>query len=97
MTAGAYAGAGAAAAAAAIAQATKASGVIVQVEPDAFQVILDANPEPLVVHAMGGFFTKFHQYLVSYRGLAFYAKSERPIELPAECPVVEAGKIWIPG
>ncbi len=95
MSAGA-AGAGAAAAAA-IAQATKASGVIVRVEPPAFLAIVDQNPEPLAVHAHGGFFSRQHQYLTSYRGLAFYAKSTHELRLPAHCQVVEAQKIWIPG
>jgi hypothetical protein len=88
---------GAAAAAAAIAQATKASGVIVRIGPDDFLNILDQNDEPLVVHATGGFFSVKHQYLTSYRGLAFFAKSAATIPLPAHCQVVEAQKIWIPG
>jgi len=67
--------AGAAAAAAAIAQATKASGVIVRIGPDDFLNILDQNDEPLVVHAIGGFFSTSHQYLTSYRGLAFFTKN----------------------
>jgi hypothetical protein len=95
MSAGANAGA--AAAAAAIAQATKASGVIVRVNPDDFLRIVDENDEPLVVHATGGFFSVKHQYLTSYRGLAFFAKSDMAITLPEHCQVVEAQKIWIPG
>lgn len=96
MSAGA--GTGAAAAAAAIAQATKASGVIVRVEPDDFLAIIDWNSEPLAVHAVGAFFFKtHHQYLTSYRGLAFYTKSKMELVLPEHCQVVEAQKIWIPG
>jgi hypothetical protein len=89
--------AGAAAAAAAIAQATKASGVIVRIGPDDFLNILDKNDEPLVVHATGGFFSVKHQYLTSYRGLAFFTKSAAEIPLPEHCQLVEAQKIWIPG
>lgn len=89
--------AGGAAAAAAIAQATKASGVIVRVEPVDFLHIVNQNDEPLVVHATGGFFSIKHLYLTNYRGLAFFAKSDRPLSLPALCQVVEAQKIWIPG
>ncbi len=88
---------GAAAAAAAIAQATKASGVIVRIEPEDFLRIVDLNDEPLVVHATGGFFSVKHQYLTSYRGLAFFAKSAEAITLPEHCQIVEAQKIWIPG
>lgn len=85
------------AAAATIAEATKASGVIVRVEPADLLAILERNDEPLVVHAMGGFFSKNHRYLTSYRGLAFFCKQPEPLSLPEHCQVVEAKKIWIPG
>jgi hypothetical protein len=96
MSAGAAGGAGAAAAAA-IAQAIKASGAIVRVEPEDFAQILSRQKEPLVVHATGGFFSTNYQYLSSYKGLAFFCKSPMPLELPAGCEVVIAKKIWIPG
>ena len=35
--------------------------------------------------------------LCGYKGLAFYADSGNPIELPGTCEVVRAKKIWIPG
>jgi hypothetical protein len=95
MSAGASAGG--AAAAAAIAQATKASGVIVRVEPDDFLSILDRHDEPLVVQATGGIFSTRYLYLTSYRGLAFFTKSATPLALPRQCEVVAAKKIWIPG
>ena len=88
---------GAAAAAAAIAQATKASGVIVRVEPRDFLRILERQAGPLVVHATGGFFSTNNQYLTSYKGLAFFTKSDAPINLRPGTEVVEAKKIWIPG
>jgi hypothetical protein len=91
------AGAGAAAAAAAIAQATKASGVIVRVAPYDFAQIVEMNEEPLVVHAPGGFFSSKHSYLTSFRGLAFFTKSDAPLQFDAHCLLVEAQKIWIPG
>jgi hypothetical protein len=99
MSAGAAGGA--AAAAAAIAEATKASGVIVRIEPNDFEWIVRHNPEPLVVHApaRAGFlmlsFT--NAYLTSYRGLAFYTTSDVPLSFGADCQIVEAQKIWIPG
>ena len=94
MSAGASAGA--AAAAAAIAQATKASGVIVRIEPDDFLRIVAQNAEPLVIHSTGGFFTKQNLYLTSYRGFAFFTKCVENMPLPRHCQVVEALKIWIP-
>ena len=89
--------AGAAAAGAAIAQATKASGVIVRVEPSEFVRILERQDVPLVVHATGGFFSTNSQYLTSYKGLAFFTKSQTPISLPRGTELVQADKIWIPG
>jgi hypothetical protein len=91
------AGAGAAAAAAAIAQAIKASGVIVQVAAEDFLLIVGRQQGPLVVHAVGGFFSTNYQYLTSYKGLAFFTKSPEPLALPSGCEVVQAKKIWIPG
>ncbi len=95
MSAGASAGA--AGAAAAIAQATKASGVIVRIKPDDFVQILNRHNEPLVVEATGGFFRTMYLYLTSYRGLAFFTKSDVRLSLPDHCEVVLANKIWIPG
>ena len=91
------AGAGAAAAAAAIAQATKASGVLVTVDPEEFSKILARVKDPVVVTAQGGLFSTNYQYLVSYKGLAFFTKSPTSIALPAGCEVVTARTINIPG
>ena len=95
MSAGGAAGASGAAAAA-IAQATKASGVIVRVETPDFLQILGRQERPLVVHATGGFFKTNYQYLTSYKGLAFFSKSETPLNLPGDTELVRAKKIWIP-
>ncbi|MFV2072668.1 MAG: hypothetical protein ACC742_08450 [Thermoanaerobaculales bacterium] len=84
-------------AAATIANAIKASGVIVKVEPGDFQAIVDRQEAPLVVTAEGGFLSKTHRYLCSYKGLAFYAESGKPLELPGVCELIRAKKIWIPG
>jgi hypothetical protein len=95
MSAGA--GAGAAAAAAAVAQAIRAAGSIVRVEPEDFLRILRRQTEPLVVHATGGFFRTRYLYLVSYKGLAFFTQSPDPLPLPGGSEVVRARKIWVPG
>lgn len=97
MSAGASAAGGAAAAAAAMAQAIKASGAIVRVEPVDFLEIIGRQKEPLVVFATGGFFSTNYQYLSSYKGLAFFCKSPMPLELPSGCEMIVAKKIWIPG
>ena len=96
MTNGAISG-GAAGAAAAIAQAIRASGAIVRVEPQDFELILRRMDRPLVVRAIGGLLTKYHQYLTSYKGLAFYTKSQTELMLPGSSEIIRAGKIWIPG
>ena len=94
---GASAGAAAAAAAgAAIANAVKASGTIVRLSPQEWRRIVARQESPLVVRSRGGFFLKNHQYLTSYKGLAFHTRSDEPIELAGEVEIVEAEKIWIP-
>ena len=94
----AYAGgAGGAAAAAAIAQAIKASGAIVSVEPDNFSKILTRTSKPLVVIAKGGIFKANYQYLTSYKGLIFFTKSSTELMLPGDVEIIMAKGIWIPG
>jgi hypothetical protein len=88
--------AGGAAAAAAIAQAIKASGVIVRVEPEAFMTVLERQDEPLVVLAEGGFFGPSYRYLTSYKGLAFFTQTSKALQLPGRCELIQAEKIWIP-
>jgi len=91
------AGAGAAGAENAIAEAIKASGAIVRVEPDDFEAILDKTEAPLVVAAQGGVFkTKYH-YLTPYRGLIFYTTTPEPLALPRKAELITARKIWVPG
>ena len=89
------AGAGAAAAAA-IAQAIKASGAIVRVEPNDFMLVLSRNKNPLVVSAQGGILRTSYQYLTAYKGLVFFTKSPAPLLLPSEVELIAARKIWIP-
>lgn len=89
-------GAEAAAIAAIIANATKASGVIVRVEPEEFAKIVNRVESPLVVYCQGGLISTNHQYLTSYKGLAFFTKADDQIELPRHVEVVVADKIWIP-
>lgn len=90
-------GANAALIAAAIAQAISASGVVVRVEPTAFQNILQKIENPLVIYAEGGWVSTEYQYLVSYKGFAFFTGSETPLMLPDGAETVIAEKIWVPG
>jgi ABC-type branched-subunit amino acid transport system substrate-binding protein len=84
-------------AAAAIANAIKASGAIVRVEPEAFLEILTRAETPLViVNEQKVFFKVSHQYLTSYRGFVFHAKSPTPLTIPDWCEVVTAKSVWIP-
>ncbi len=94
--AGAASGASAAAAAATIANATRASGAIVKMDPSEFENILIREEKPIVVIAVGGLFSKHYKYLTSYRGLFFYSKSSKPLRLDSKVEVVMAKKIWIP-
>jgi hypothetical protein len=88
--------AGAAGAAGAIAQAIKASGTIVKVEPQEFERILTRQSGSLVVTAQGGLFSTKYRYLTSYKGLAFFCESPTALNLPSGNEVVVAQKIWIP-
>ena len=94
MGAGATAGA---AAAAAVANAIKASGAIVKVEPDDFQKILGKMDAPLVVRAEGGVLSKNFQYLTSYKGFIFYTKSRSEFSFRSGVEMILATKVWIPG
>jgi hypothetical protein len=96
MVPGAESGAAAAAGAAAVADAIKASGAIVSVEPDDFETILEKTEAPLVVCAEGGVFTKKYHYLTAYKGLIFYTKTPAPLSLPPKTELIEARKIWVP-
>lgn len=84
------------AAAAAIAQAIKASGAIVRIEPEDFARLIERQDEPLVVHAKRGGFGAKYQYLTNYKGLFFFAKSPTPLYLPGRVEVITAKSIWVP-
>ena len=88
--------AGGAGAAAAIAQAIKASGAIVRVEPSDFMTMLSKTEKPLVVIAEGGFINKNYRYLMGYKGLVFFTKSITPLEFSSKVELITAKKIWIP-
>ncbi len=96
MSAGVAAG-GAAAAGAVVAQAIKASGAIVKVEPEDFRALLDRGEKPLVVVSHGGFLRKNYQYLAGFRGLVFFTKSAEMLRFKSGTQVIQAKKIWIPG
>ena len=94
MVYGAEAGAGGAENA--VADAIKASGAIVSVEPGDFEAILERTEAPLVVIAQGGVFkTKYH-YLTAYKGLIFYTRTPMPLALPPKTELINARKIWVP-
>lgn len=80
-----------------IANAVKASGTLVRVEPEEFAKLLARVEGPLVIYTQGGVISTNHQYLISYKGFAFYTKSDEEIQLPRNAEVVIADKIWIPG
>jgi len=84
-------------AAAAIAQAIKASGAIVSVEPTDFTTILDKVDRPLVVCSESKFISTKYHYLTAYKGLIFYTKSLSPLMLRPSVETIRAKKIWIPG
>ncbi len=83
-------------AAAAIAQAIKASGVLVRLEPDEWVRMVSRQRDPLIVCAVGGLLATNYQYLFSYKGLAFFTKSPDQLPLPTGAEIVTAKSISIP-
>jgi hypothetical protein len=81
---------------AAIANAIKASGVVVRLEPIEWLSIVKRTESPLVIVAPGGVFKKKLHYLTSYRGLAFFTKSDEALVLPGRAEIVTAKSISIP-
>ena len=79
-----------------MANAIKASGTVVRVEAADFMTILKKQTEPLVVIGRGGVFRKHHQYLTSYKGLAFFKTSVIPLDLPGKVQIIAAKSISIP-
>ena len=95
-------GAGGAAAAHqhAIANASKASGAIVKMEPAEFKKIVDKFDSAtggLVVTSKSWLFGTKYNYLTNYRGLFFYTTSPEPLTLPGKAEIIAADKIWVPG
>lgn len=80
----------------AIAQAIKASGAVVRLEPHDFIRVLARLDAPVVILAQGGRFSGRFRYLTSYKGFVFFAKSSEPLHLPGNPEVIHAKKIWIP-
>ena len=81
---------------AAIANAIKATGVVVRLEPGEWLSILKRAENPLVVVAQGGMFKTKYQYLTSYRGLAFFTKSPTALVLPGRADVITAKSMSVP-
>lgn len=89
-------GASAAAAIAAQIQAVKACGSLVHVGPEDFALVLTLQESPFVVHGFGGFLTRKHMYLTSYRGLTFHCRSDEALDLPSETITIQAQRISVP-
>jgi len=88
--------AAAGAVAAAIANAIKASGVVVKLEPTDFETIVRKAEKPLIIFNEGGLFSSKYQYMTSYKGFAFFTKSRVPMALPSNAEMVVTRKIWLP-
>lgn len=85
------------AAAAAIAQAIKASGAIVRMEPNDFLQIVGRADEAIIVMATSKVFGKVsYKYITNYRGLTFYTKSSSQLSFGASALMVSAKAIWVP-
>ena len=88
--------AGAAAHAAAVAQATKAMGPIVRVEPQEFLRLMARLEQATIVTGVGGFWKKKNQYLTNYKGIFLFTESVEPLQLGHKVEIIAAKNIWIP-
>ena len=79
-----------------MANAIKASGVVVQVLPEDFLIIVQQSENALVVHAQSKIIRTTHKYLTSYKGLAFYTKLDKPFDFLSKVELIEAKRISIP-
>ncbi len=80
-----------------IAEAVKASGAIVEVEPENFTDMLAKVNKPLVIMALGGVVKKNYRYLVGYKGFVFFTRSKTALEMPRGIDVIVTKRIRIPG
>ncbi len=80
----------------AAAEALKATGVLVRVEPATFVTLVGRAESPLVVVSHEGVFRRQYHYLTSYKGLAFHTRSPTALALP-KAEVITAKSITIPG
>jgi hypothetical protein len=81
---------------AALANAIKANGVVVRLDPPEWLKVLKRTESPLIVIARGGVFRRSYRYLTAYRGLAFYTTSEQPLVLPGRAELISAKSLSIP-
>ena len=82
--------------AAQVANAVKACGTLVRLEPEAFIRLLAKQERPLVVHAAPGGFSRTNRYLTSYKGLAFHCRTREALRIPGGAELILAKKISIP-
>jgi hypothetical protein len=85
-----------AAAHAAAANALKASGALVRLEPGEWLRMVNRMDEPLIVVAAGGVFRKHIRYLTSYKGLVFWTQSSDQLVLPSRSEIISAKSISMP-
>jgi hypothetical protein len=93
---GAAAGTSTAVIVATIANAIKACGTLVRVEPHEFIKIIEKEEQPLIVRTSAGLFSQSIKYLTSYKGLAFHCKSKIELNLPAKAELINAKRFSIP-
>lgn len=86
----------AAAAAAATANAVKAAGVVVEMQPSEFSKLLNRADRPMVIAAKAGWMYRKIRYAFAYKGFVFVTVTTERIGLPSGSELVWAGKIWVP-
>jgi len=78
------------------ANAIKAAGAIVRVEPNVLEQFIQKEKEPLIVFSESTFLFSSYKYLTNYKGIFFFTKTKTPLILPNKAEIVKAKSIWIP-
>ena len=81
---------------AAMVNAIRASGAIVEVEPEALEQLVAKEKDPIVIFSEPGFLSKKFTFLINHKGFFFYTKTERHLSFPSDCEMIKSKKIWVP-
>jgi hypothetical protein len=79
------------------ANAVKAFGGVITVEPALFAQLVNKSDDSLVVVAESRFFgRRRYRYLTGHKGLVFFATSGEPLQFSSRVEILRAKRIQVP-